>query len=247
MLAFEAEAATVVGTPFGIDVPRLTTVTGTFTYQTDGAIDSNSSPDRGEYRFAGGATFTAGFLGHTVTGSATPLIEVQDFSSSETFRYDDGGDEHAMSFDGTPDPSIDLWLSITDGSASSLAGDSLPAPFPMPFAPEIEPRLPHTFSLADYGGTLLLQLVRLEQIEGDPDRPIVTAVGLAGDGAPTLEFRSRSGNRYGIEFSTDLEIWVQIAQVEAASALTEFTDSGLAGRSGGALPGRACYRIRALD
>jgi hypothetical protein len=35
ILDYEAEARTVVGTPFGLSIPRLTLVTGSFTYDTD--------------------------------------------------------------------------------------------------------------------------------------------------------------------------------------------------------------------
>jgi len=155
---YEAEAATVVDTPFGLEVPRLTPVTGTFTFQTSTPDALPDDPDNGDYYHESGGAFTASFLDHTLTGSATPLIEIR--SVSDTFRFIDGpgtfGDEGGvMALDGVPDEDIELWFSAS--TETDMVDDSLINPFP-DYDFESFVGTPHTFKLADDNGTLLLQM-----------------------------------------------------------------------------------------
>src|SRR6185436_9040792 len=128
---YEAEAATVVDTPLGLEIPRLTVVTGTFTFDTSTPDALPDDHDDGDYYHDGDGAFTATFLGHTLTGSATPLVEIRKVSS--TFRFVDGpgtfDDEGGiMSVDGVPDENPELWFSA--GTETDMVDDSLINPFP---------------------------------------------------------------------------------------------------------------------
>ena len=158
---YEAEAATVVDMPLGIEVPRLTVVTGTFTFETSTADALPEDPDNGDYPHdSGGGAFTAHFLDHELIGSATPLIEIRPVT--DTFRFIDGpglfGDEGGiMSIDGTPDEDIELWFSAS--TETDMLDDSLINPFPdYDFDSFIG--TPHTFSIEDDNGTMLLQMTK---------------------------------------------------------------------------------------
>jgi hypothetical protein len=158
---YEAEASTVVNMPLGINVPRLTPVTGTFTFDTSTPDVLPLDPDDGDYPHdTGGGAFTAIFLGHSLVGSATPLVEIRQLTS--TFRFIDGpgffGDEGGvMSFDGNPDEDIELWFSA--GTETDMVDDSLINPFP-DYDFDSFVGTPHTFSIEDDSGTMLLQMTR---------------------------------------------------------------------------------------
>jgi hypothetical protein len=158
---YEAEAATVVDSPLGVDVPRLTRVTGTFTFETSTSDILPDDPDTGDYPHeTGGGAFTARFLDHTLTGSATPFIEIRP--TTDTFRFIDGpgtfGDEGGiMSLDGNPDEGIELWFSAS--TETDMLDDSLINPFP-DYDFESFIGTPHTFSIADDSGTMLLQMTK---------------------------------------------------------------------------------------
>jgi hypothetical protein len=157
---YEAEAATVVDTPFGLEIPRLTIVTGTFTFETSTPDALDDDPENGDYYHDGDGAFTATFLGHTLTGSATPLIEIRSLSS--TFRFIDGpgtfDDEGGiMSIDGVPNEEIELWFSA--GTETDMVDDSLINPFPL-YDFDSFIGTPHTFKIADESGTALLQMTK---------------------------------------------------------------------------------------
>ena len=192
---YEAEAATVVDTPLGIEVPRLTVVTGTFTFETSTPDVLPADPDAGDYPHdSGNGGFTAHFLDHELIGSATPLIQIRPLT--DTFRFLDGpgffGDAGGiMSIDGTPDEDIELTFSA--GTETDMLNDSLINPFP-DYDFDSFVGTPHTFSIEDDNGTMLLQMtknaVTLNDLEcGDLDgsgsiaasdalRLLQTAIGL---------------------------------------------------------------------
>ncbi len=118
--------------------------------------------------------------GITITGSTTPFAQVENLSS-DTFRFIDGprpvGPEGGvLSVNGLPDADVDLLLAITDGAAAAFSDDDLPTLFP--FAGDPWPGFPHTFSLSDAGGTLLLQFNRVTQVP-EPATGTLALTGLA--------------------------------------------------------------------
>ena len=99
-----------------------------------------------------------------VRGSGSCVVEVQDLTS-DTFRYEDGPlffdpTDRTMYVDGGLAPDLELWISITDSTGSAFANEDLPLSFPMTNIVSY----PHTFSLRDPGGTLLLQLTDMSQV-----------------------------------------------------------------------------------
>lgn len=155
---YEAEAATVTGSPFGLTIPRLTLFTGAFSYDTS-VGDTDPSMDRGLFPHSGGPLFTANFNGHTIHGSSTPLYEV---SNSRSFRISDGrpqiGDNAPMmSIDNASSETLELYLSITGSSGAIPNNSQLPNPFPEDYHFGFL-GTPHTFSIRDDLGTVLLQI-----------------------------------------------------------------------------------------
>jgi len=118
---------------------------------------------RGEYDHGGRGAFDLKVATRTIGGSGRPIVEVVNVSS-DTFRFEDGAiplDEamRVMTVDGKQDADVHVWLSITDGSGAVFTTDLLPGAFPFL---EIK-SYPHTFSVKDGGGTLLLQLSEMRQ------------------------------------------------------------------------------------
>jgi hypothetical protein len=153
-----ATVATVSGTPFGIDPNLGTAVTGSFTYDT-ATLDVLGDMDLGDYPHAAGGGFAAIIQGYgvTISGSTTPYLQVENLDP-DTFRFIDGprivGPAGGVMFvNAVPDSTVQLWIAITAGSGSVFDDDSLPEVFPFTF-----PGPPHTFSLGDSLGTLLLQI-----------------------------------------------------------------------------------------
>jgi len=266
ILDYEAEALTVVGTPFGLNVPRLTIITGSFVYETAEAPDLNGSPERGWYQLSDDGGFTATFLDnnsmtHTLTGSVSPWLEVEDILVSggpatiDTFRFWDGDDRDTkgglMKFDGVENGGYFLTFAMTDDSGAAHPDDSLPEVFPMTGVkgpvghPFPSYPFPHTFVIGDGSGfegtgRMLLQLNWLSQ---RGETPTITAAGFAG-GHFIIEFTSEDKRTYTIEFSTDLNSWDPIATgVPATGASTSFSDSEVVTRLG-AFPDAAYYRVR---
>jgi hypothetical protein len=169
---YEAEAVTVVDEPFGIEVPRLTVVTGYFTFDTSTPDNDPADEYDGEYSHDGNAGYLASFLGHEVRGSQTPFYWVDlvmNSPQSDTFRIYDGPravgfEGGTMSFDGTPDEDIELFLAVSE---DVFDDDDLINPFPF-YDFESFIHTPHTFTLEDDQGTILLQFLHVsEAVCGD--------------------------------------------------------------------------------
>lgn len=155
---YEAEAATVVGQPFGVTVPLDTRVHGYFTFDTS---TPDSEPDEldGEYQQDGNAAYLAEFLETRITGSSTPFywVDLSSNPSSDTFRIYDGPrpvgfEGGVMSLDGVPDETIELFLAVT---ADVFDDDALINPFPsydFGFLGD-----PHTYTLENDDGKMLMQ------------------------------------------------------------------------------------------
>lgn len=166
-----ARALTIVKKPFGLTVPYDTPVTGYFTFDTATA-DSDISSIRGAYQHDGNAGFLAKVLGSEITGSLTPFYEV-DLDANptlDTFRIVDGprtvGSEGGvMAFNGVDDSTIQLFVAISE---DVFTDDGLKDPFPLYDFGFLG--TPHTFSLADSQGTMLLQIDSVKEAAcGDPN------------------------------------------------------------------------------
>lgn len=160
--------ATVGGTPFGFDGSvREQLVPVTFTYNTS-TPDVNPATDRGAYpHTGGGGGFTANILGKILTGSTSPYLQVENsLSGPDTFRFIDGprpvgAEGGVMKVDGVPDPEAQVWIALVDGTGAAFSDDNLPDPLPFtqpPLSDGVPWYFPHTISLRDATGTLLLQL-----------------------------------------------------------------------------------------
>lgn len=199
---YTATIQTVSGTPFGYDSSiRLEPVTGSFTYDTSTPDAAPLDPRRGNYPHTAGGGFTANFRTTTVTGSATPYVQIENLQffgfKIDTFRFIDGprivGPAGGiMSVDGTPDASVELAIAMTDSVGNAFANDSLPTTFPFAQPPlsNPSPNFSHTFSLRDRGGILLLQFDSLAQASTSPVPEPASAL-LFITGATMLAMRRR--------------------------------------------------------
>lgn len=170
---YVATVQTVSGTPFGQTVPRLTEVTGFFQYDSTTADANLLSDQRGDYPHDAGGGFTANFLDLEVSGSSTPTVQVEDIRIIDTLRYFDGprsvGKEGGvMSFNGVADSDIELLLAISPG-VDVWTSDSLPDSFPFAFDPWPAFGYPHTFSLRDDEGTMLMQFQSISEATSVPE------------------------------------------------------------------------------
>jgi hypothetical protein len=166
-VAFTGKVITVAGTPLGFDgTVRTQPVTGSFSYDANLGDSLPGEPLRGKYLGNGNGTtaFTFMVMGHSVKGSGKAILETENMSS-DTFRFLDGpqiGDPlvRTMQFDGADAPMLTLFLAITDDTGAMLTSDALPDPFPMVNIANKDGGfdISHTFSLADAGGMLLMQL-----------------------------------------------------------------------------------------
>jgi hypothetical protein len=241
---FDATAQTVVGMPFGISLPRLTTATGAFFYES-ATTDTNPSTDRGDYPHAAGGGFVMRFLDQEITGSATPFVQVENLSS-DTFRLIDGpriaGNQGGMmKQNGVEDSTAQLLIAISKSGGDAFGNDDLPVPFPFYYASSFP--VPHTFSLKNDGGTILFQFNRTFPVNG----PVIERV-IRETGTPLviLLWRGRTGVAHRIEFSEDLKEWMPLgADVTAVLGQNSFEDR-LDLRYAEALPAEVFYRIRAL-
>ena len=191
VIFYEAQISTIAGTPFGLDNSDLNSVvSGYFQYERSTPDQNPGNTERGDYPHnpalggIGGGGFEAVFSPNsvssfTITGSDIPLVNIEDFSSAETFRFRDGPDTFnpggTMSLNGVSDDNIRMSLAITDGSASTFDNDSLPGnPFPM----MMPPNLPHTFSIGeiDSGDVVLLQFTSFQGVP-EPGFSIVMLFG----------------------------------------------------------------------
>jgi hypothetical protein len=156
---YTGTVATVAGTPLGLDSTiRTAPVSGSFSYDLRSG-DSDTTTSRGTFACAGGCPFTFTVGTHTVTGSGMPVVQTENNLPPDTFRYNDGGNQHdgitrIMKLDGADDTTLALGLSLTDSTGALLSSDALPNPFP---TVDLS-KLVVTFSISDSGGTLLMQL-----------------------------------------------------------------------------------------
>lgn len=233
---YEAEASTVVDQPFGIDVPRLTVVRGFFTYQSDTPDQNPGDLRRGSFKPVVSWGFRAEFLGHVVSGSNRATGSTETFG--HTLRFNDGGDSSDtgdMSFDHVPTADLALGFAIV-GGPDDLPTDQLPKVFRFD-------RSPHTFSLGDDLGRMLLQFRSFSQVVETTIKSI--------DWSPTevaITWCSVENGRYAVEFSTDLKDWLVIrplviGEISESSIIDDFSD-----RSGpdALQPLRGFYRVREL-
>src|SRR4051812_20464338 len=90
-VSFTATVQTVGGTPFGFSTAITgAQATGSFTYNTATADTNPGDTTRGNYpHTGGGGAFTATVGGKTITGSSTPLAQVENLNP-DTFRFEDG-------------------------------------------------------------------------------------------------------------------------------------------------------------
>jgi len=241
---FEAEAATVVGQPFGFDVPRLTVVRGLFSYDTDTPDERSGDPDRGRFDLSGSWRFRAEFLGHVITGSTQAAASTNLFGHSLSFN--DGGDRDNtgdMAFDDVTRNDVSVGLGIS-GSAEDLLDDQLPEVFrfrrraPFRFAA-------HTFSLKDDSGTMLLQLCIVRQW---PIVPVILSIDYSPTGA-MLKWCSQFEQTYAVDASTDLVNWVVVLPQVAGQLIDTTVTDVFADRLGKGVPPPPdlSYRIRETD
>ncbi|MFZ9937542.1 MAG: hypothetical protein ACO3JG_10875 [Luteolibacter sp.] len=198
-VAYEAEVGTVTGQPFGITVPRLTTVKGYITYETSTIDLRPADPMRGDFLMQGTWDFRAEFLDRVVRGSGTATSSTNLFGAP-TLRFNDGAadnDAGLMSLDGVPEASIRLGFSIS-GQAKDLPTDRLPEQFTFNPPPG---GASHTFVIADESGSMLLQFRSFRQV-----RPEIVSIQRTGD-AVEIIWTSEKGKPYALEFSTDLRQW----------------------------------------
>lgn len=162
-LQFAGTVATVANNPLGLDsTARTAPVTGTLTYDLRTPDLLPADPKRGRFLHGTTSAFTFTVLGHTIEGSTYAVMQTEDLDP-DTIRFMDGPGidplPRTMKLDGMPAPMLKLWIAITDSSGAMLKNDSLPDPFPVL---DIA-KTPHTFSIEDGGGTLLMQLTSLTQ------------------------------------------------------------------------------------
>lgn len=220
-IQYEAEAATVVGQPFGLNVPRLTRIQGIFRYES-GAPDLKANDLRRGSFILGPSSwhFEAHFLGQTLEGSIQAAASTETFG--HTLRFNDGGerdDTRDMRFNGISRPDLALGFSIV-GSASNLPTDQLPAPF------TYRTDDPHTFVIEDQSGRILLQFLSINQIPSSPSPPVIYSIALSPQGAK-VSWNSIPGERYQLERSLDLLAWSPVGDPVNATTEKTTTTAGL--------------------
>ena len=137
-----------------------------------------------------------------------------------------------MALDDVPSEEIRLYFALA-GDAEDLLSEQLPPVF-------LFQNAPHTFTLEDSSGKMLLQLIRHAQVQ-----PIKIQSIEWQDNQVRLVWCSNPGRRYNIEFSTDLQHWETIAEnILAEGEATEYIDD-LLSRLEMVIP-RGFYRVREL-
>lgn len=215
-VVYTARAATVAQAPFGLAVPLDTPVSGYFTFNTATEDLEPEDPLLGEYQHETGAGFLAEFLATRIEGSNTPFYQVDlDVNPAiDTFRIWDGprnvGNEGGiMSIDGDGDEDIEMFLAVT---GDAFDDDDLVNPFPAyTFGPL---GTPHTFTLKDEQGTMLLQFLSArEAVCGDPGGGGVTA----GDALQVL--RTAVGSRTCLPCLCDVDDNRKVNSTDALKTL----------------------------
>lgn len=232
---YEAEARTVTGMPFGIEVPRLTVVRGSFTYDSNTSDKSPTDPMRGSFGPVGGWDFRAEFIDKVITDSGMATATTNLFG--HTLAFNDGGNKSGrgiMRINDTPDASVEFGLAIT-GAAKDLPTDQLPANFTFNPPPS---GAPHTFVLKDQFGTMLLGFLSFRQVKPE----IVLSIQRSGDEVEIV-WSSISGKPYALEFSTDLANWSVIRNDLVGLPVTTSVVDDLAVRFPATIPNEGFYRI----
>lgn len=235
-IEYEAEVKTVTGQPFGMTVPRLTFVRGSFTYDSDTPDLSPGDVMRGKFEPVRAWDFRAEFLDQVITGSGMATATTNLFGSP-TLSLNDGGNRSGrgiMRINGTPDAGVEFGLGIS-GEAKDLPTDRLPANFTFNPPPS---GAPHTFVLKDVSGTMLLGFLSFRQV-----RPEILSIQRTDD-LVGIVWSSISGHPYALEFSTDLQNWTIIRNdLIGLPESTSVTDN-LAARFPNVIPAEGFYRIR---
>lgn len=162
---FVGEVAAVSNSPFGLDdTVRAEEVNGAFAYSLC-VNDADPDVKRGEYDHRGGGALALAVAGLTIAGSDNPVVKVENLDP-DTFRFLDGPqlldedvDLRVVEVDGERRPDVKISISFTDPAGAAFSSDALPNTFP--FLDLAAEKYPHTFSVQDAGGTLLLQLTSL--------------------------------------------------------------------------------------
>ena len=232
-VAYEAEAATVINSPFGLAVPRLTIVSGYFTYESS-AMDLNPGDlRRGRFLLSGGWDFRAEFLGKVITGSDRATASTNTFATP-TLSFEDGsttGDSGIMSLDGIPNKEIALNFRIS-GKTEDLPTDQLPAEFGFQSAT-------HTFVIADDSGRMLLQFRSFQQVDLS-----IKSITREGD-IVEIEWCALKEKRYRLEYSSNLRNWSIIQDDLAGNPMSSTLSDNLAFRflAADPIPLGGFYRI----
>ena len=232
---YEAEASTVVGRPFGLDVPRLTRVQGFFRYQSSATDLKPNDMRRGSFQLGAGAWgFEARFLGQTLRGSHLATASTETFG--HTLRFNDGGNRDEtgdMTFNGVARSDLALGFAIV-GNATHLPTDQLPAPF------LYQRGNPHTFVIEDESGRMLLQFRSVSQVTTIIPTPELISIVVLPEEA-RVTWTSVVGQRYQVELSGDLAEWtVTGSPVTATAEETSATVARAAAKA-------SFYRVRRLD
>jgi len=236
-IEYEAEVRTVTGQPFGMEVPRLTVVRGSFTYDSDTPDLSPADVMRGKFEPVGGWGFRAEFLDKVITDSGVATASTNLFGSP-TLRFNDGGNTSGrgiMQINGTPDVTVELGFAIS-GEAKDLPTDRLPANFTFNPPPD---GAPHTFVLKDQSGTMLLGFLSFRQVRHWPEILSIQRTG----GEVGIVWSSINGKPYALQFSTNLKTWTVIRNDLVGLPETTSVVDDLAVRFPNAIPAEGFYRI----
>ncbi len=160
-LLFEGRIATVANSPLGLDEGVLgEEISGSLSYAI--TFDTNLDDEgRGVYDQAGVGGLDVTLGGARVQSSGYGRLVLTD-GNTDIWRYSDGlpNDGGVMSVDGTEDVDLQFYLSVSDSSGEAMSSDELDERFP--FAEIAD--FPHTFSIRDLGGTVLLQISTVEVV-----------------------------------------------------------------------------------
>jgi hypothetical protein len=178
---YVASLETITGNPFGLtspnDLDKL--VTGFFQYDADTAAASQIGAFS-DYPHSGGGGFEAALPnGIVITGSVTPHLRTEVFTSptNDTLEFHDG--PHAIRPGGTMfrdsggGPALDANILLNLRHSADLLDDAaLPNPYPFSVSD------PHTFTIEETGSTGILSL-QFTEITMVPE-PSSVALALAG-------------------------------------------------------------------
>ena len=116
--------------PFGLEVPRLTVVSGYFDFDTSTPDDNPVDETEGLYRHMNSGGFVANFLTNQIVGSDSSVYELD--STQQDVRITDGpdglgNDGGTMSLDGGADETIEMFVGF--GPEFTLVDDSFVNPY----------------------------------------------------------------------------------------------------------------------